>query len=43
MGHFLVYTLGAFFPWQKVAMICAGVPICIFTAIFFVRNHETFK
>lgn len=35
MGSFLVFTLGMFLSWRKVALICVFVPICIFIAIFF--------
>lgn len=35
MGYFLVYSMGAFLSWRIVASICVSVPICIFTAIFF--------
>lgn len=35
LGYFLVYTLGMFLSWRKVAMICISLPICIFIAIFF--------
>lgn len=35
MGYFLVYSMGAFLSWRMVASISVSVPICIFTAIFF--------
>lgn len=35
MGSFLVFTLGMFLSWRKVALISVSVPICIFIAIFF--------
>lgn len=35
MGYFLLYTMGAFLSWRKIAMICVSVPVCIFTAVFF--------
>lgn len=36
MGYFLVYSVGAFLSWRKIAMICVSVPVCIFIALFFI-------
>lgn len=35
IGYFLVFTLGMFLSWRKVALVCVSVPVCIFITTFF--------
>lgn len=39
IGYFALFVLGAFLSWRTVAMICIVVPICMFSAMIFVRIY----
>lgn len=38
IGYFLIFLLGSFLPWRKVALTCVAVPICMFFAMRLVRT-----